>query len=235
MLHMRAGQMTDALAAFSEAIALLGELPADRARALGNRGDVYLHQGRLPAAVDDFRAAAEAFAHRRARRGAGEGRAQPRLRADAGGRPDRRPRRDERGVPGAGAGEPGAPRGLRPGPGRGADGRGARRRGCRAAPPSGPRLRRPEPEQRQAEAELALARGLVVRRSRRLRAGWRPRRATRFARAGPRRVARPGGGRGRRGGRRPGAEGAGAGQPCSPAGGARCGPRGWAPRRCPRA
>ena len=50
MLHMRAGQTTDALAAFSEGIALLGELPADRARALGNRGDVYLHQGRLPAA-----------------------------------------------------------------------------------------------------------------------------------------------------------------------------------------
>ena len=61
MLHMRAGQMTDALAAFSEGIAWLGDLPADRARALGNRGDVYLHQGRLPAAVDDFRAAAEAF------------------------------------------------------------------------------------------------------------------------------------------------------------------------------
>ena len=62
MLHMRAGHMTDALAAFSEGIALLGDLPADRARALGNRGDVFLHQGRLPAAVDDFRAAAEAFA-----------------------------------------------------------------------------------------------------------------------------------------------------------------------------
>ncbi len=62
MLQMRAGQMTDALAAFSEGIALLAELPADLARALGNRGDVYLHQGRLPAAVDDFRAAAEAFA-----------------------------------------------------------------------------------------------------------------------------------------------------------------------------
>ena len=62
MLQMRAGQMTEALAAFSEGIALLGDLPADRARALGNRGDVYLYQGRLPAAVDDFRAAAEAFA-----------------------------------------------------------------------------------------------------------------------------------------------------------------------------
>jgi len=62
MLHMRSGQTTEALAAFSEAIALLETLPADRARALGNRGDVYLHQRRVSAAVDDFRAAAAGFA-----------------------------------------------------------------------------------------------------------------------------------------------------------------------------
>ena len=64
---------------------LLAELPAELARALGNRGDVYLHAGpaargrrRLPRGSGGLR-------HRRARRRSGQGRAQPRLRADAGG------------------------------------------------------------------------------------------------------------------------------------------------------
>ncbi|WP_298512348.1 CHAT domain-containing tetratricopeptide repeat protein [uncultured Nocardioides sp.] len=61
MLHMRSGQTTEALASFTEAIALLDTLPVDRARALGNRGDVFLHQRRVAVAVDDFRAAAEGF------------------------------------------------------------------------------------------------------------------------------------------------------------------------------
>ena len=223
MLHMRAGQMTDALAAFSEGIALLGELPADRARALGNRGDVYLHQGRLPAAVDDFRAAAEAFAtagldveQAKAEHNLGYalmlgGDLIGALDAMSAAYPVLAPVSPVlRAVCTQDRAEVLLAMGL--------DDEGAELL-RRAARDYGARSLR----QRQAEAELALARGLVVRdpaSARRMAASAR----TRFARLGHDSW------RARADavvvaadvGLEP--EGAGAGQPCSPAGGADAGP-----------
>ena len=62
MVQMRRGEAVAALAAFTEGIELLAGSPTDLARALGNRGDVYLHQGQAGPAARDLERAAALFA-----------------------------------------------------------------------------------------------------------------------------------------------------------------------------
>lgn len=62
LLLMRKGEATAALRGFDRAIGLLVDLPADRGKALTNRGVVYLQQGRDREAAADFAEAMSRFA-----------------------------------------------------------------------------------------------------------------------------------------------------------------------------
>lgn len=61
LLHMRSGAGRAALASFATALALLDESPEPRARALLNRGHVYLQRGDRERAEQDAREAAELY------------------------------------------------------------------------------------------------------------------------------------------------------------------------------
>jgi len=62
LLEMRAGETTDALASFAAAIGALSDLPAEQARTFLNRGNVYLQQGHPERASSDFARAVHGFA-----------------------------------------------------------------------------------------------------------------------------------------------------------------------------
>jgi tetratricopeptide (TPR) repeat protein len=62
LLHMRGGEVADAISAFSEAVETLQGSPDHLGRPLLNRGTLYLGQRRTKEAVADFRAATEQFA-----------------------------------------------------------------------------------------------------------------------------------------------------------------------------